>query len=357
MTAVSQVQSHPASVEAYIRHGWSLVPIPPGTKGPRTAGWNQRTAALRPGALPHGWGIGLAHAYSGTMALDIDAWDRAVAELATHGIDLPALYAAPDAVVIDSGRQGHGKLLYTTPFGLALPSKRVTRDGVTVFELRWAVDETVDAQMILIEAHDIIGAANAVLKLVEVDKFTDMDQLEAIYQVRCKAWTCIADTGSIKRQLLSSKLVNSKIAAWSGQFTNVRKTYEYLFAHIDEKVILNQIQVQISDLNPKMELSSYLAAATLRPRHWKFMGEKAFANCGMTLKFSGRNSEFVSVVDNSSKEAIGLGNINRLDINELVKRYVKAQRANICTSTNFVFVFFSVLELGFISLFRLELSE
>jgi len=149
MTAVSQVQSHPASVEAYIRHGWSLVPIPPGTKGPRTAGWNQRTAALRPGALPHGWGIGLAHAYSGTMALDIDAWDRAVAELATHGIDLPALYAAPDAVVIDSGRQGHGKLLYTTPFGLALPSKRVTRDGVTVFELRCATSAGLTVQDVL----------------------------------------------------------------------------------------------------------------------------------------------------------------------------------------------------------------
>lgn len=199
-------------------------------------------------------------------------------------------------------------------------SKFLQRSGNAVFEMRWAVDETVDAQMILTEVHDIIGAANAVLKAVEVDKFTDMDQLEAIYQVRCKAWTCISDTGSIKRQLLASKLVNSKIASWSAQFSNVRKTYEYLFAYIDEKEIIDQIQVQMRDLNPKMELSSYLAAATLRPRHWKWMGEKVFAKCGMTLKFSGRNSEFVSVVDNTGKESVGLGNINRLDISELVNR-------------------------------------
>lgn len=149
MTALNQVQSHPASVDAYIRHGWSLVPIPPGTKGPRTAGWNQRTAALRPGALPVGWGIGLAHAYSGTMALDIDSWDRAVSELGTYGIDLPALYGAPDAVVIDSGRHGHGKLLYATPFGLALPSKRIMRDGVTVLELRCATSNGLTVQDVL----------------------------------------------------------------------------------------------------------------------------------------------------------------------------------------------------------------
>ena len=32
MTSLQTVQSHPASVDAYIRHGWSLVPIPMGTK-------------------------------------------------------------------------------------------------------------------------------------------------------------------------------------------------------------------------------------------------------------------------------------------------------------------------------------
>ena len=92
MNTSTTVQAHPASIDAYIRHGWSLVPIPAGTKGPRTPGWNIKTNALKDqNDLPTGYGIGLAHAYSGTMALDIDDWDATVTLLAEHKIDLQAL--------------------------------------------------------------------------------------------------------------------------------------------------------------------------------------------------------------------------------------------------------------------------
>lgn len=144
MSILQSVQSHPASVDAYIRHGWSLVPIPPGTKGPRTPAWNLKENALRSQTdLPAGYGIGLAHAYSGTMALDIDNWNATV----KHGIDLAALYAAPDAVIVDSSRPGHGKLLYAMPF--ALPSKKIIVDGVTAFELRCATASGVTVQDVL----------------------------------------------------------------------------------------------------------------------------------------------------------------------------------------------------------------
>ena len=146
MTAPQTVQSHPASVDAYIRHGWSLVPIPANTKGPRTLGWNLKQNALKAQCdLPPGYGIGLAHAYSGTMAFDIDNWDATVAQ----GIDVQTLYDAPDAVVIHSGRPGHGKLLYQMPFGLALPSKEVIIDGLTVYELRCATANGLTVQDVL----------------------------------------------------------------------------------------------------------------------------------------------------------------------------------------------------------------
>ena len=150
MTVASSVQQHPASVDAYIRHGWSLVPIPMGTKGPRTPGWNLKSNALKTqGELPPGYGIGLAHAYSGTMALDIDDWGITSTLLHLHGIDLQALYNAPEAVIIDSGRQGHGKLLYTMPFGLALPSKKILHAGVTAYELRCATSNGLTVQDVL----------------------------------------------------------------------------------------------------------------------------------------------------------------------------------------------------------------
>lgn len=124
--SIPKTIQHPASADAYMRHGWALVPIPYGTKGPTRRGWNQREAMLTTAAaIAPGMGIGLAHAYSGTMTVDVDEWDRATRELQIHGIDLQALYDAPDAVVIDSGRPGHGKLLYAMPFGLVLPSKKL----------------------------------------------------------------------------------------------------------------------------------------------------------------------------------------------------------------------------------------
>ncbi len=150
MTAIPTVQAHPASIDAYIRHGWSLVPIPSGTKGPRTPGWNVKANALKSQAdLPSGFGIGLAHAYSGTMALDIDEWDTTTAALSAHGIDLQALYDANDAVIVDSGRAGHGKLLYQMPFGLALPSKKITINGVTAYELRCATANGLTVQDVM----------------------------------------------------------------------------------------------------------------------------------------------------------------------------------------------------------------
>ena len=143
-----------SSFDHYIRAGWSLVPIPPSTKGPRTPGWNKRENALKSGSvLPHGFGVGLMHAYSGTMALDIDAWEPAKGMLLEHGIDLTTLYAAADAVTIESGNPGHGKLLYAMPFGMTLASKKITysEDGQNkvAFELRCSSSNHTTVQDIL----------------------------------------------------------------------------------------------------------------------------------------------------------------------------------------------------------------
>jgi hypothetical protein len=150
-TQSNQVFGLPSSYDSYIRAGWSLVPIPRGTKGPKTTGWNKRENALKDAnSLPPDHGVGLAHAYSGTCAIDIDAWDSAVIALAEHHVDLNALYAAPDAVTINSGRTGRGKLIYAMPFGLTLPSKKITdENGTVVYELRCASANGLTVQDVL----------------------------------------------------------------------------------------------------------------------------------------------------------------------------------------------------------------
>ncbi len=134
---------------AYMKHGWSLVPIPLGTKGPRTTGWNLKASALRIDDRTPIEGIGLAHAYSGTMALDIDDWGATATALAVAGINLQDLYDAPDAVAIESGNPCHGKLIYSMPGGLTLPSKKIIIGGKTIYELRCATSNGLTVQDVL----------------------------------------------------------------------------------------------------------------------------------------------------------------------------------------------------------------
>ena len=132
-TTPSNAVQHPLSVDAYLKNGLKLVPIPPATKGPQHKGWNLPENTLQSAAdLPQSWGIGLAHAYSGTMALDIDDWDRAKIEFVKFGINIDDLFDAADAVEIDSGKPGHGKLIFRMPAGIPMQSKKlidVREDG------------------------------------------------------------------------------------------------------------------------------------------------------------------------------------------------------------------------------------
>lgn len=118
-------------IDTYLSLGWSLTPLDPGTKKNTTPGWNLRENCIRKSdTLPENSGVGLMHAYSGTMALDIDNKEVACAELAKHGIDLEKWLTSRDAVRIVSGAVNHAKLLYLMPFGVSLQSKKlITTDS------------------------------------------------------------------------------------------------------------------------------------------------------------------------------------------------------------------------------------
>lgn len=133
----------------YIEAGFVLVPIHEG-KGPTNQGWNQLVNCITTtNQIIPTIGYGLAHAYSGTMALDIDEMTSARTILASHGVNIDDLFSAPDSVAIDSGNAGHAKLLFRLPFGLTLPSKKVNHDGKTSFELRCATAGGLTVQDVL----------------------------------------------------------------------------------------------------------------------------------------------------------------------------------------------------------------
>lgn len=144
------MDSNTNEIGEYIAHGWKLVSIPPGKKGPLNEGWNREENCITDtNVLPDSSGIGLAHAYSGTMALDVDDWDQAVAYLAERGVDLQVLCESPNSVMIESGNPGHKKLLYHCPPFLALPTKRVTQDASTILEFRCGTADGLTMQDVL----------------------------------------------------------------------------------------------------------------------------------------------------------------------------------------------------------------
>lgn len=146
--AVDLAAGYAERLRDYIRAGLVLVPIPAGSKAPNGKGWNQRAHCWDdPGQVPDAYSgnVGLAHAYAGTCALDIDNAALAGPALAAHGVDLAALLAAPDAVHIRSGRAGRGKLLFRLP----IPLTHVNRSAAEGFELRSASKNGLTVQDVL----------------------------------------------------------------------------------------------------------------------------------------------------------------------------------------------------------------
>lgn len=131
------INHHPSAFAPYLRAGWKLVPVASGTKGPRSTGWDSLENCISESSdIPEGYGAGLAHAYSGTCAIDIDDMFAASLLFMERGLDINAFLNAPDAVQIVSGRPGSGKLIYK--LWMPLASKKLNLAGKTALEFRCA---------------------------------------------------------------------------------------------------------------------------------------------------------------------------------------------------------------------------
>jgi len=119
----------------YVEHGWKLVPVLPGHKGPRKRDWNKIENVVTEPAYPM-FSAGLAHAYSGTCAIDVDDYPKARDWFEQRGVDLDALFLDPTSVQIHSGKANHGKLLYALDTPLA--SKQIKDSGSAVVDFRCA---------------------------------------------------------------------------------------------------------------------------------------------------------------------------------------------------------------------------
>lgn len=115
----------------YVRHGFAICALPLGRKGPNVKCWNLPENAITDpaGASKLTEGVGLLHAYSGTMALDVDDWGAASQWLLARGVNLVQLFSAPDRVEIVSGRAGRAKLLFSLPASINAPVQTLQIQG------------------------------------------------------------------------------------------------------------------------------------------------------------------------------------------------------------------------------------
>jgi P4 family phage/plasmid primase-like protien len=127
-----------ALIAGYLNQGMALVPIPRGKKGPTHPNWNvrERCVTTLDQASKLQGNIGLAHAFSSTCAIDIDDVAAATAWLAGHGVDLAALFNAPDSIRISSGRPNRAKLIYRVAAPLA--SKKIVEGKQNIIDFRCA---------------------------------------------------------------------------------------------------------------------------------------------------------------------------------------------------------------------------
>ena len=126
----------------YLELGFGLVHVPPGTKAPRTSGWQDNPITTTDAAVDvwrQGGGIGLHHGASRTAVLDIDHLEWATLAMAAVDIDLTALLTAPGPKI--RGAKGL-KPVYRLPDGVELTRKALAwkepgaDKAVTVLELR-----------------------------------------------------------------------------------------------------------------------------------------------------------------------------------------------------------------------------
>lgn len=147
-----------------LSHGFALVPVPPGEKGPIHKGWNRPENVLtdfRDAYKLKNSNIGLCHAVGKkrTCSLDLDDAIFSNGWLKERGVDLRDLLNAKDAVIISSGRPNSLKAIYTPPTSLGLPVSRkvYTNEGKCGLEIRCATADGLTVQDIIPPSRHPLG--------------------------------------------------------------------------------------------------------------------------------------------------------------------------------------------------------
>ncbi|RYH31701.1 hypothetical protein EON65_02070 [archaeon] len=195
--------------------------------------------------------------------------------------------------------------------------------GDDITKLRKQVDESVAAQLLLLEAHDIVGAANMILLPNQVDQFSELEGLEKVYTTKCQVGDILRSIHSLNETIWTSRMSLVNPFEVNRSFTSIISSYTHLQVHLPDAELLEMIENKIKKLSPRVELVVYLPSKTVKPRHWQLLAAHVFKNCGLEIKLSGRQSEFVALVDVTGREPVNMGNVSRLAVKDFLTRLAR----------------------------------
>lgn len=174
-------------LEVFKQLGWFLVPLPEKSKAPANAGWNLIVNC----SVPDNWrgNVGLALAYSRMVSIDVDHWLKASRWLSQQGIGLDQFYKDPQAVVLESGKEGHGKIFYRLPDGIQpLPTQQIKIDGECILEFRCATQDRKTVQDVIHGIHPETGKAYRWRIPEGFDLLTYLQQMKPLPDALLQLW-------------------------------------------------------------------------------------------------------------------------------------------------------------------------
>lgn len=192
-----------------------------------------------------------------------------------------------------------------------------------VSQLRKDIDNMISIQNLLVDGQDIVGAADPLYLPAEIERFSDIEQIEQLCVLRTKAWDAIVDAAQVRRKLLSSRLAMCDVAWMNNQLDNFSGILGFLQQRLNETGTIRMLHSLFHDLSPKVLVASCLASNCLRVRHWKWLADNVFSFCGISVRFSVPGGEVMTAIDVTTRSPTNLGTLTRVPFYELVQRGIE----------------------------------
>lgn len=199
-----------------------------------------------------------------------------------------------------------------------------------ITKLKDEVNEMMQLQYLLLEAHDIIGSADPILSIVDVDYFKDMSDLEATYLKHFKIWNSILTINKMDQMIMTSKLAQLNVKLLYSQYKLIAALFKALIStniRLKNAAIL-LLSSKIDYIKPKLEIVCSLSCDFIRERHWNWLSDNTFKTLDYVLSV-GKNLTNISITDVSGINPLPLGNLSRLLISDLFYRGLNRHSQNI----------------------------